>query len=67
MSSRIDALGAQLGDVDDVTHHARARIAAAMQGEELTVSDLQLISALASEKAAGRTLRARLPANPAPG
>jgi hypothetical protein len=45
--------------VDNAADHARARIAAAVEGEELTVSDLQLISALASEKAAADTRELR--------
>lgn len=57
--SRIDAISARLGDVDDAAYHARARVAAAVDGEELTVSDLQLISALASEKAAADTQELR--------
>lgn len=57
--ARIDANGAQLGDVDGAADYARARIAAAVDGKELTVSDLQLISALASEKAAADTRNLR--------
>jgi hypothetical protein len=53
--SRIDAARVRFGDVDAAAGHARARVQAAMAGEDLTVSDLQLISALSSEKAAADT------------
>jgi hypothetical protein len=52
---RIDEISRQLGGVDDAASHARDRIAAAIRGEELKVSDVQLISALTSSAAAGLT------------
>jgi hypothetical protein len=55
LRTRIDTVAVQLGDVDDAAAHARALIAAAVVGEDLTVSDLQLISALTSSEAATGT------------
>lgn len=57
--ARIDAVSAQLGGIEGAAEHARARVAAAVAGDELKVSDLQLISALSSEKAAADTGRLR--------
>lgn len=57
--SRIETITTELGDVGDAAEHARARVAAALDGEELTVSDLQLISALASERAKADTQHLR--------
>jgi hypothetical protein len=53
--TRIESTRDRLGEIDSAAAYACARIEAAVNGEELTVSDLQLISGLASDKAASAT------------
>jgi hypothetical protein len=51
----IEAISAQLEAVDIAATYAHGRVEAALAGEELTVSDVQLLSAFASETAAANT------------